>query len=276
MKIELNRSKVQHPRFRINIERMESTAPRDYRQFPLITHHASRYWVVDPGSWINQKQEEIVKKGIVPIIVVSLLIFAPIHASALSVGAPSSPVEDGGSAFSGSISYLSVDVENINVDSKSFILKGIFGISESVAPYFKLGFADISVDADSFEGNLGFAYGGGIILELFSPGEADEGLTVSVDAQALWTNSSEAGLDYDFFEGQLAVLGSMKSSGTTGYGGFASSLLSLDGGGNNRDEGGQSHLFFGLDYFMDYNFYFNIEAHLFGEDAISAGVGYIF
>ncbi len=99
---------------------------------------------------------------------------------------------------------------------------------------------------------------------------------MSVDTQVLWIGSSEAGADYDLFEGQLAVLGSLKSGGTTGYGGFASSFLNLDGGGASRDEGAQGHLFFGLDYFMDYNFYFNIEAHLFGEDAISAGVGYIF
>ncbi len=215
------------------------------------------------------------KKEIVPIIVAALLLITPMSASALNVGAPSMPVDDGGSALSGSIGFFSVDVENVDVDSKSFILKGIFGISDSVAPYFKLGFADISVDADAFEGNLGFAYGGGILLDIVSPGEG-EGLTVSLDTQVLWIGSSEAGADYDLFEGQLAVLGSLKSGGTTGYGGFASSFLNLDGGGVSRDEGAQGHLFFGFDYFMDYNFYFNIEAHLFGEDAISAGVGYVF
>ncbi len=212
------------------------------------------------------------KKEMVPIIVAALMLITPISAGALNVGAPSTSVDDGGSAFSGSIGFLTADVENTDVDSKSFILKGIFGISDSVAPYFKLGFADISVDADGFEGNLGFAYGGGVLLDVISPGE-EEGLTVSVDSQVLWIGSSA---DYDLFQGQLAVIGSLKSSGTTGYGGFASSFLSLDGGGISRDEGAQSHLFFGFDYFMDYNFYFNIEAHLFGEDAISAGVGYIF
>ncbi len=212
------------------------------------------------------------KKEIVLIIVATLLLITPIPASALNVGAPSVPVDDGGSALSGSIGFFSVDVENVNVDSKSFIVKGILGMSDTVSPYFKLGFADISVDTDSFEGNLGFAYGGGILLDIISSGE-EEGLTVSVDGQLLWIGSSS---DYKLFEGQLSVLGSLKSGGTTGYGGFATSFLTLDGGGTSRDESAQGHMFFGFDYFMDYNYYFNVEAHLFGEDAISAGVGYIF
>ncbi len=216
------------------------------------------------------------KKEIVLIIVAALLLITPMSASALNVGAPSKPVDDGGSALSGSIGFFSVDVENVNVDSKSFIVKGIFGISDSASPYLKLGFADISVGTDSFEGNLGFAYGGGILLELISPGEEEEGLTVSVDTQVLWIGSGGSGNDYKLFEGQLAVLGSLKSGGTTGYGGLATSFLTLDGGGMSRDESAQGHLFFGFDYFMDYNYYFNVEAHLFGENALSAGVGYVF
>jgi hypothetical protein len=217
-------------------------------------------------------QEARVKKEIVLIIVAALLLITPMSASALNVGAPSKPVDDGGSALSGSIGLFSVDVENVKVDSKSFILKGIFGISDTVSPYIKLGFADISVDTDSFEGNLGFSYGGGMLLDIISPGE-EEGLSVSVDTQVLWIGSSS---DYKLFECQLAVVGSLKSSGTTGYGGFAISFLNLDGGGASRDESAQGHLFFGFDYFMDYNYYFNVEAHLFGEDMISAGVGYVF
>jgi DNA helicase HerA-like ATPase len=74
----------------------------------------------------------------------------------------------------------------------------------------------------------------------------------------------------------LAILGSTKSGGTNAYAGLAASFLSFDGGGANADDNGKAHIFFGMDYFMDYNFYFNAEAHLFGEDTLSVGVGYLF
>ena len=215
------------------------------------------------------------RKGIITVAAALFVMTTPLVAKALNVGSPGKSVDLGGSVLSGSIGFLSVDVEDVEVDSKFFLFKGAFGVSENLTPYFKVGFADISVNAAGFEGNLGFAFGGGFLLDLVSPGD-EEGLTVSLDSQVLWTGSSEAGADYDLFQGQLAVMGSMKSGGTTGYGGLAASFLTLDGGGLTRDESARGHIFFGFDYFMDYNFFFNIEAHLFGQSMISAGVGYLF
>ena len=68
----------------------------------------------------------------------------------------------------------------------------------------------------------------------------------------------------------------VRTGGTSAYAGIASSFLDLDGGPYNDDENGQSHLFFGVDYYMDYNFYLNVEAHLFGQDMLNIGVGYEF
>jgi hypothetical protein len=56
----------------------------------------------------------------------------------------------------------------------------------------------------------------------------------------------------------------------------AFSYVDLEGEGNNLSDKSIPHLLFGLDYFMDFNFYFNLEAHLFGENSISLGVGYLF
>ncbi len=215
------------------------------------------------------------RKRIITVVTAVLVLTSPLAAKAFNVGSPGKPVAPGGSVISGSIGFLSVDVEDVEVDSKFFLFKGSFGVSDSLTPYFKAGFADISVDAAGFQGNMGFSFGGGFLLGLISPGE-EGGLSVNLDSQVLWTGSSEAGADYDLFQGQLAVLGSMKSGGTTGYGGLAASFLTLDGGGLTRDESARGHIFFGFDYFMDYNFFFNLEAHLFGQSMISAGVGYLF
>ena len=83
-------------------------------------------------------------------------------------------------------------------------------------------------------------------------------------------------MNLDLFEGQVSLLGSARTGGTSTYGGISSSFISLDGGGFNESENGKAHLFFGVDYYMDYNFFFNAEAHLFGQDMLSVGVGYQF
>jgi len=194
-------------------------------------------------------------------------------ASALSVGAPVRTREVGGFSRSGSIGYLDLEVDDVDVKSKSFFFKGAFAGGDGVTPYFRLGFADL--EAGNVEGSLEFAYGGGVLLDLIGQ-ESGAGFKVSMDAQVAWIESSEGSASLDLFEGQLAILGSTRSGGTNAYAGLAASFLSFDGGGVNVDDNGKAHLFFGVDYFMDYNFYFNAEAHLFGEDALSIGVGYLF
>jgi len=194
-------------------------------------------------------------------------------ASALSVGAPVRTLDVGGFSLSGSIGYLDLEVNDVDVTSKSFFFKGAFSGGDGVTPYLKIGFADL--EAAGVEGSLDFAYGGGVLLDLVGQ-ESGAGFKVSLDAQVSWVESKEGSASLDLFEGQLAILGSTKSGGTNAYAGLAASFLSLDGGGENVDDNGKAHLFFGVDYFMDYNFYFNAEAHLFGEDALSIGVGYLF
>jgi hypothetical protein len=194
-------------------------------------------------------------------------------AEALTVGAPVRTLDIGGFSLSGSIGYLDLEVDDVDVTSKSFFMKGAFAGGDGVTPYLKLGFADL--EAKDVEGSLGFSYGGGVLLDLIGK-DSGAGFKVSMDAQVGWVESSEGSTSLDLFEGQLAIFGSTRSGGTNTYAGFAASFLNLDGGGTNVDDNGKAHLFFGVDYFMDYNFYFNAEAHLFGEDALSVGVGYLF
>ncbi len=177
------------------------------------------------------------------IALVMLAVLCPVPlAYALPVGAPVRTLETGGFSLSGSIGYTTLDIRDEEVTSKSFIFKGALAGSDGFMPYLKLGFADL--EAGSFEGSLDFAFGGGVLLDLV--------------------------------ESQLSLIGSVQTGGTNAYAGFASSFINLDGGPYNEDENGQAHLFFGVDYFMDYNFYLNAEAHLFGQNMLNIGVGYLF
>jgi hypothetical protein len=191
-------------------------------------------------------------------------------AQALPVGAPSRTLELGGFSLTGSIGYTSLEIRDVDVNSKSFLFKGTFGGASGVTPYFKLGFADLEADG-GFKGSMDLAYGGGVLLDIVTQ-ESGSGFRASLDAQVQWTKSSEGSASYDLFEGQLALMGSTKSGGTNGYAGIAASFINLDV----PDDNGQGHLFFGVDYFMDYNFYFSTEVHIFGQDMLSVGVGYQF
>ena len=193
-------------------------------------------------------------------------------AHALSVGAPARTLEPGGFSLSGSVGYATIDIKDLEVTSKSFFFKGAFAGNGRIMPYLKVGFADLEVG--SFEGSTDFAYGGGMLVDLINQG-AGSGFRGSLDAQILWTESGEGSTNADLLESQLSLLGSARTGGTNAYAGLAVSFLNLDGPFN-EDENGQSHLFFGVDYYMDYNFYLNVEAHLFGQDLLSIGVGYQF
>jgi len=201
-------------------------------------------------------------------------LLSPVPAAhALPVGAPVRTLEPGGFSLSGSIGYATLDIRNEDVTSKSFIIKGAFAGADGIMPYLKLGFADLEVG--SFKGSLDFAFGGGLLLDVVTQ-KSGSGFRLSLDTQLLWSGSSDGGTDLDLFEGQVSLLGSARTGGTNAYAGLSSSFIKLDGGGVSEDENGQAHLFFGVDYFMDYNFYFNAEAHLFGQDLLNIGVGYQF
>ncbi len=208
------------------------------------------------------------------IALVMLAVLRPVPpAHALSVGAPARTLETGGFSLSGSIGYAEIDIRDEDVTSKSFFFKGAFAGADGIMPYVKLGFADL--EEGSFEGSLDLAFGGGVLLDILSQ-ESGSGFRASLDAQLLWSDSSEGSDTRDLFEGQLSFIGSARTGGTNAYGGISSSFISLDGGGLNESESGQAHLFFGVDYYMDYNFYFNAEAHLFGQNLVNVGVGYQF
>jgi hypothetical protein len=212
------------------------------------------------------------------IVFAVITLFSPFiglvpSASALPVGAPVRTLDVGGFSLSGSIGYTDLQVDDVDLTSKSFFFKGAFGSGDGLTPYLRLGFADL--EGRGVTGSLDFAFGGGVLVDLVTQ-ESGSGFRVSLDAQVSWVDSSEGSTSLDLFEGQLAVLGSTKSGGTNAYAGLAASFLSFDGGGTNADDSGKAHLVFGIDYFMDFNFYFNAEAHLFGEDTLSVGVGYLF
>ncbi len=208
------------------------------------------------------------------LFALTLVLSAAPEARALSVGAPVRSLDPGGFSLSGTLGYTSLDIRDFDVTTKSFFFKGAFGSSEGVMPYLKLGFADLEMDG-GFEGNMKFAYGGGILLDLMRQ-ESGSGFRASFDAQVQWSDSTDGNESRDLFEGQLSLLGSVRTGGTTTYAGLSSSFLNLDGAAGHGEENGRGHLFFGLDYYIDYNFYFSAEAHLFGQNTLALGVGYQF
>ncbi|NOY87269.1 MAG: hypothetical protein GXP52_08225 [Deltaproteobacteria bacterium] len=214
------------------------------------------------------------KKVLILLVSAMVLLIDVPGVQAINLGAPVGFLDLGKSSISGSVGYAELDIAGHKVTSKSFMGKGMIGFSPKVTPYLKLGFADMSVDDYGFSGNLGFSYGGGVVFKLFAPTDSD--FSLDLDTQLLWSNSSEGGQKFDLFQEQLTLLGIVKSGGTTGYAGFAVEFMTLDGPPGGLDENGRGFLVFGMDYFMDFNFYFSMEAHLFGEDAVSVGVGYRF
>ncbi|TNF46098.1 hypothetical protein EP232_04880 [bacterium] len=207
-------------------------------------------------------------------LVFTLILSLSQNAFALDVGAPGEALDRGQVSLSGSIGYAEVEIDKTDVGSASFMFKGVYGVSRVVNPYLKLGTADLRVGDLGFSGGLGLAYGGGVLFRVFAPEESS--LSINVDTQVQWRTSKESSRSYDMFEGQVALLGAVKSGGTNGYGGLAFSYVDLEGEGNSLSENSIPHLLFGLDYFLDFNFFFNLEAHLFGENSISLGVGYLF
>ena len=214
-----------------------------------------------------------------PLITFLIVLFAVsicfpvLPAFALPVGAPVRTLDEGGFSLAGSIGYAKLDISDLEINSKSFFFKGAFAGSDGIMPYLKLGFADL--EEGSFEGSLDFAFGGGVLLDLVTQ-ESGSGFRASLDAQVMWMESSDGGTNLDLMESQLSLVASARTGGTNAYAGFATSFLDLDGGGYNLKENGQGHMYFGVDYYMDYNFYFNAEAHLFGQDMLTIGVGYQF
>ena len=214
------------------------------------------------------------RKGLILLFSAMVLLVGVPGVQAINVGGPAGFLDQGKTSISGSVGYAELDIDGHKVTSKSFMGKGMIGLSPKVTPYLKLGFADMSANDYSFDGNLGFSYGGGVVVKLFAPEQSD--FSINLDTQLLWSNSSEGGQNFDLLQQQLALLGIVKSGGTTGFAGFAVEFMTLDGPPSGLSENGQGFLIFGMDYFMDFNFYFSMEAHLFGEDAVSVGVGYRF
>lgn len=213
------------------------------------------------------------KMFLVALVTAAILASSP-AAYCLGIGSPGKTLDLGGSSISGSFGLTEMEVDDVDVESKSIIFKGAVGAREGLTPYLKLGFADLE-RGGGFQGNLGFAWGGGVLFELVAPGERS-GLSVDLDLQILFWDSEDGGSSIDVLEGQAALLGSMKSGGTTGYGGIALTAVEVDGAGQDLDESTLGHLFFGVDYLIDFNWYFSAEAHLFGQDSITLAVGYLF
>ncbi len=207
--------------------------------------------------------------AMMPGVLAALMI--PSIALALDVGAPGRDLDLGKTVLGASFSYTSFEIDHSDFSTRSFCGKAAFGVAPGITPYLKLGFADLS--APGGDGTLGFAFGGGVLLRVMVPA-SPEGLALLADLQGMRSDSEIGGATVPLTRFQGSVLGSVRSGGTTGYGGAALASIDADIPGSGAET--ISFLFFGLDYFIDFNFFLSAEAHLFGEDTLSLGVGYLF
>ncbi len=195
-----------------------------------------------------------------------LLALLPLPASALDVGAPVRTLDQGKLALAGGFRYLDFEVDDVDCSSRAFGGKVAFGAAPGVTPYLKIGFADLSYGGA--DGSLGFSWGVGTLLRVM-PSPSPEGLELAVDLQAAGWESEDA----NPLSLQAALLASMRSAGTNTYAGAALTSTDPDSGAGSET---YVSLLFGIDYFIDYNFFLGAEAHLFGEDSLSFSVGYQF
>lgn len=196
-------------------------------------------------------------------------LLSPAAAPALDVGGPGRDLEVGKSVTGVGFSYTSFELGAEDFSSRALMGKAAFGVAAGVTPYLKVGFADLSAPAG--DGTLGFAYGGGVLLRLMSPASPD-GLSLAADLQGVRAESEISGVSVPATHLQGALLGSTRSGGTTTYGGIAVTSIDVKGSSGKT----RSHVLFGFDYLVDLNFFLTGEAHLFGEDSLSFGVGYQF
>jgi hypothetical protein len=211
------------------------------------------------------------KRSLLALLAAVLLL--PASSFALGVGGPGRDLELGKTSLGAGFSYSSYQLDKVDCANIDFSGKFAFGVAPGVTPYFRLGFSTLSIGSE--DGTLGFAYGGGVLLRLMAPPSPD-GLSLLTDLQVMRGESEVGGGSFTHTRIQGALFGSLRSGGTTTYGGVAATSYAIDAPGPDPSSEVKTHLFFGLDYFVDFSFYLNAEAHLFGEDTVSLGVGYLF
>ncbi len=160
------------------------------------------------------------------------------------------------------------------VNSRRFVVKTTYGLSNDINIFATLGFAD-SQDINNYTGALGTLFGGGLKYLVFS--NPDSANKVSINANIETFKSRDSGRTATTLEYDVAVIVSNNAGNFTPFGGIKFSDVSIDFGGSTKYEADDNiGLFGGVDYFVNPNVYFTGEVHTFDENSIFLGVGYNF
>ncbi len=210
---------------------------------------------------------------------ITVMIFAlPGLAAAAQIGGLSQNMGAQLLTVSANVGFIDRDVKNGggkgDFNSRSFIIKTTYGVSDKLDAHFDIGFADVQ-DLPGFNGSLGTAIGGGVKYLLFE-GTANN-TRVSIDASILTFESEDSGKgDADYLEYSVAAVISKKSGNLTPFGGFRFSDVDIDSSVGDFKADDKFGLFAGADYFVNPNVYFTGELHVFAENTIYLGAGYNF
>lgn len=176
------------------------------------------------------------------------------------------------------IEYSTRDVEynstKEEVNSRRFVIKSTYGLSDKINVFATLGFAD-SQDINNYTGALGTLFGGGIKYLLFDHAESANKVLINANIETF--KSRDSGNTATTLEYDIAIIVSRNAGNFTPYGGFRYSDVDIDFGNSVKYEADDNlGLFGGVDYFVNPNVYFTGEVHTFDENSIFLGVGYNF
>jgi len=176
------------------------------------------------------------------------------------------------------VEYSTRDVESNGnkeeVNSRRFVVKTTYGLSDRINVFATLGFAD-SQDIGNHTGALGTLYGGGLKYLVFT--RDDSPTKVSINANIETFKSRDSGQTAEHLEYDVAVIVSNKNGNVTPFGGIRFSDADIDFAGPMTYKADDHFgLFGGVDYFVNPNVYFTGEVHTFDENSIFLGVGYSF
>ena len=213
-------------------------------------------------------------------MLVAIMIFTPTMLNAAQIGGLAGTVGGQLLTITAQWGLVNRDVtingsQKGDYDSRSFSLKGTYGVSDILDLYANLGYADIQNLDGHDDTTLGDLFGGGFKYLFFEGPESGVRFSISGDIQFLKSNSNGVSVDYQEISGAAIV--SKNYGHLSPFAGVKFSDISIDIAGTEtikpEDNTG---LFAGLDYFVNPNVYFTGEIHVFAENSIYVGAGYNF
>jgi opacity protein-like surface antigen len=177
------------------------------------------------------KEIVMVKKLLLLVVVLATVALAGSAALALApMGPPTAGLKTGQFRVGIEYAYSDVDMEldgeELDGVTSNMIFGNLgYGIMDDWEAFVRLGVADVDYDDGDFSGDYGFAWGLGTKVTFLK----QENLNWGALFQMTWTNSEDEGVEFDFYDMQIAVGPTWKLNDTLSiYGGPFVHLINGD------------------------------------------------